>query len=184
MPLPSTSVVINFILNVIKNYNLNLDSLTFHRLTESMKFAYAKRTFLGDDNSTEILDMMKNLTEKSFADFIKSKISDTHTVNRNVTYYGANFISPEDHGTAHMNILAPNGDAISVTSTINFKLGAFFASEQTGIILNNEMDDFANPGAVNIYGIPPSPANFVRAGKRPMSSMAPTIVTDEKGDVR
>ncbi len=83
-----------------------------------------------------------------------------------------------------MNILAANGDAISVTSTINYKLGAFFASQQTGIILNNEMDDFSNPSAVNIYGIPPSPANFVKAGRCPVSSMAPSIVTDEKGDVR
>ena len=57
-------------------------------------------------------------------------------------------------------------------------------SESTGIIMNNEMDDFSTPGQTNAYGYPPSPANFIRPGKRPMSSMSPTIVTDANGDVR
>lgn len=153
-------------------------------MTEAMKFAYAKRTFLGDDNSEELLEIIEELKNKNFANFIKSRINDTHTYDRNVTYYGAKFSPSEDHGTAHMSILAPNGDAISVTSSINFKLGALFASKQTGIILNNQMDDFSTPGVVNVYGIPPSPANFVRPGKRPMSSMSPTIVTDLNGDLR
>ena len=50
--------------------------------------------------------------------------------------------------------------------------------------MNNEMDDFSTPGEHNYYGFPPSPANFIRPGKRPMSSMSPTIVTDVNGDVR
>lgn len=55
-------------------------------------------------------------------------------------------------------------------------------SPSTGIILNNEMDDFSTPGLVNFYGIPSSPANFIEPGKRPMSSMCPTMITDRNGD--
>lgn len=56
-------------------------------------------------------------------------------------------------------------------------------SPSTGIILNNQMDDFSTPGVVNFYGIPSSPSNFIQPGKRPMSSMCPSIITDENGDL-
>ena len=65
-----------------------------------------------------------------------------------------------------------------------FSFGSLFVSESTGIIMNNEMDDFSTPGQHNYFGYPPSPTNFICPGKRPMSSMSPTIVTDENGDVR
>lgn len=127
--------------------------------------------------------MIENLTSRSYADEIRKLINDTHTSN-DIRYYGAYFSDVENHGTAHMSILAPNGDAIAVTNSINYKLGAFFRSESTGIIMNNHMDDFATPGLPNMYEFPPSPANFIKPGKFPLSSMIPTIIVDKDGDVR
>lgn len=71
---------------------------------------------------------------------------------------------------------------VAATASINFKLGAFWRSESTGIILNNEMDDFSTPGFVNIYGIPASPANFIQPGKNPLSSMSPSMLIDQNGN--
>jgi gamma-glutamyltranspeptidase/glutathione hydrolase/leukotriene-C4 hydrolase len=62
--------------------------------------------------------------------------------------------------------------------------GAKYAGEDTGIIYNNEMDDFSTPGTVNYFGVPASEPNYIRPGKRPMSSMAPIIIVDENGNVR
>ena len=62
--------------------------------------------------------------------------------------------------------------------------GAGIASESTGIILNDQMDDFSSAGFDNVYGVPPSPSNYIVPGKRPMSSMNPSIVVDDSGDVR
>ena len=65
----------------------------------------------------------------------------------------------------------------------NFRFGSKVRSRKNGIIYNNEMDDFGTPGLINLYDYPPAKANFIKPGKRPLSSMSPTIVTDKSGDV-
>lgn len=150
---------------------------------QAFKFAYAKRTFLGDEQSNAIKEMVYLLTSANYAKFTRGIINDNKTFH-DFEYYGAKYVNPEDHGTAHISILSPNGDAIAATSTINYLLGAFIRSQSTGIILNDEMDDFSTPGFVNQYGIPASPANFIQPGKNPLSSMVPTIIIGEDRNVK
>lgn len=76
-----------------------------------------------------------------------------------------------------------NGLAISFTTTVNLYFGSKFMIPETGIIMNNEMNDFSIPGTSNAFGYRPSPSNYIRPGKRPLSSMSPTIVTHPNGTV-
>uniref|UniRef100_A0A6P7EXW8 Glutathione hydrolase 1 proenzyme-like isoform X1 n=1 Tax=Diabrotica virgifera virgifera TaxID=50390 RepID=A0A6P7EXW8_DIAVI len=183
--LPSSGPILTLMLNVWDGFldNSNPESIdNYQKMIETFKFAYAKRTHLGDENFVNVTEVMADLTSKAFAEQLRNMINLTAT-SSDITYYGANATVPQDQGTANLCFLAPNGDAIVVTSTINGMLGAGFVSESTGIILNNQMDDFSSPNITNAYGIPPSPANFIVPGKQPMSSMCPTIILDQNGDV-
>uniref|UniRef100_A0A182SZG7 Gamma-glutamyltransferase n=1 Tax=Anopheles maculatus TaxID=74869 RepID=A0A182SZG7_9DIPT len=184
---PGSGTVQNFMLRILDGYTdmKPNDSLTWHRIVESMKFAYGLRTRIGDPVFTpEAVETIQNLTDPHFATNIRNKMIDDDRTHNDFVYYGAEFADVEDKGTAHICVLAPNGDAVSATSTINYLLGAKIRSQSTGIILNDEMDDFSTPGTVNTYGLPASPANFIAPGKIPLSSMTPSIVTDRNGSVR
>uniref|UniRef100_A0A7I4XU89 Gamma-glutamyltranspeptidase n=1 Tax=Haemonchus contortus TaxID=6289 RepID=A0A7I4XU89_HAECO len=182
-PPPSGSAVAQAILNIMDGYKNDMKSFEdiaqfYHRFIESSKFAYAARTWLGDpafvDNATEIA---QNITSRKWAEWVRSKITEeTHPDE----YYGGSLEAPAvDHGTTHISVIDIYGNAVSVTSTINLYLGAAVTSPSTGILWNDEMDDFSTPHHPNTFGIPPSPANFIRPGKRPMSSQSPLIIFDK-----
>jgi len=160
--------------------------LTWHRFIEACKFAYAKRTLMGDwqdkEVRTQVRELVGNLTSSDWWDEIREKISDEKTFD-DPEMYGAEFYSVEDGGTAHITVLSPAGDAVSVTSTVNLLFGSKFMSPSTGIILNNQMDDFSYPNILNSFGVPPSENNMVSPGRRPVSSMSPTVVVDNEGRV-
>ncbi|KAL5016418.1 hypothetical protein ScPMuIL_006007 [Solemya velum] len=195
-PPPSSGVVYEMMLKILEGYNFTEDSistedkaaLTWHRVVETFKFAFSKRSLLGDSDveDKEFKDNMalliKNFTSSSYASYIRSLIWDNQT--HEVPYYKPAFQLPPDGGTTHVSVLAPNGDAVSCTTTINADFGSKVHGARTGILFNNEMDDFSTPNTVNFYGIPASPANFIKPMKRPMSSMTPVIVTNSHGDVR
>ncbi|XP_026846685.1 glutathione hydrolase 1 proenzyme-like [Drosophila persimilis] len=183
-PLPTSGAVLTFILNVMEPLYTSNTEKYWQRLVETFKHAYGHRTNLGDIHyEPEVQKIYENLIDPSFAAQIRELILDDRTFT-NMSYYGANFTNVPDHGTAHISVLAPNGDAISVTSTINSHLGAKVRSRQTGFILNDQMDDFSTPGRINIYGIPASPAKYIKPGKRPISSTCPSIVLDSQGNVK
>ncbi len=80
------------------------------------------------------------------------------------------------HGTSHIVTADASGMAISLTTTVNLLFGSQLVVPETGVIMNNEMNDFSIPGQTNAFGYAPSPANFIEPGKRPLSSISPTIV--------
>ncbi|XP_065333589.1 scoloptoxin SSD14-like isoform X2 [Cloeon dipterum] len=191
VPPPGSGVLLTLILNILDHYQLNDKSMstlqdsitTYHRITEAFKFAFARRGELGDTDFVSINDLLGNLTSKDYAKELKSKIEDDVT-SQDPSHYGAVKISTEDHGTAHISVLAENGDAVSVTSSVNLYFGAGIASQSTGIILNSGMDDFSFPKFPNAFQLPPSEANRLAPGKKSMSSMVPSVVVDSNGDVR
>ncbi|XP_057325010.1 scoloptoxin SSD14-like [Microplitis mediator] len=183
--LPGSGVVLTFILNVLEKFlPMGIsEEIFWQRIVETFKWAYAHRTELGDDRFVELDELISNLTSKSYAEEIREKIKDNWTSN-DPKFYGVVTDTPMDYGTAQVSVLAPDGSAVSVTSTINQIFGAMIRSKSTGIIFNDEMDDFSSPNITNGFDLPPSPANFIVPGKRPLSSMTPTIIVDETGEVQ
>lgn len=185
--LPSSGIVLAFILNVLKGYNFTSNNIandretgsTYHKIIETFKYAYARRALLGDKNYVEnITEIYNELLSEEYADSIRLNISNNRTFH-NATHYGGYYTDNPPAGTSHVSVLGKNGDAVSVTSTINTYFGSKFRSTVTGIMYNNQMDDFSTPGLVNSYGVDPSSTNFIQPGKRPMSSMSPVIFTNK-----
>lgn len=126
-PLPTTGHVLNFIINILNGYNFHEhslehhleDKLMFHRIAEAFKFGFAKRTKLGDEMTEEVLQTIEELGSVEFANGIREAIWDNQTFN-DFEHYGADSAVQLDYGTSHISILAPNGDAVALTTTINF----------------------------------------------------------------
>jgi gamma-glutamyltranspeptidase / glutathione hydrolase len=111
---------------------------------------------------------------------IRRKISDSRSFN--VSHYDPDGIeSLETPGTSHVVTADKDGMALTLTTTVNLLFGSQLLVPETGIIMNNEMNDFSVPGVSNAFGYVPSPANYVRPGKRPLSSISPTIVETAEG---
>ncbi|XP_049838257.1 scoloptoxin SSD14-like isoform X2 [Schistocerca gregaria] len=191
VPPPGSGILLAFILNILNGYNFTASSVsdlnqtitTYHRTVEAFKYAYARRTELGDPHFLNISQVVNMLQSKEYAETVRRKINDTQTY-QDPKHYGAVFYNKDDHGTAHISIIGPNGDAVSVTSTVNIYFGAGVVSKQTGIILNSVMDDFSFSKYKNYFGLPGSPANAVKPWKRPLSSMCPSVIVDENKNVK
>ncbi|KAJ9645076.1 hypothetical protein H2201_001130 [Coniosporium apollinis] len=182
---PSSGSVALSALKIVEGYTGFDDpaavNLTTHRLDEAIRFAYGQRAELGDPSFVSGLSRYEQLMlSENITAEIRSKIDDNRTLN--VTEYNPDgFESLETPGTSHIVAADYSGLAISLTTTVNLLFGSKLMVPETGIIMNNEMNDFSIPGVSNAFGYVPSPANYVRPGKRPLSSISPTIVEHANG---
>ena len=166
-------------LNVLEQYDLTkLQHNSFeyiNLLTEVMKYAYADRSkYLGDPDFFEV--PISKITDKEYAKKIYSNITIGKSSPPKDILPGS-LLDNESHETTHFSVVDKEGNVVSSTYTLNSTFGSGVVIEGTGIIMNNEMDDFsAAPGIPNQFGLLGAEANEISPYKRPLSSMTPTIV--------
>ncbi len=185
MPPPSSGGVhLVQILNILEGFPIAFlahnSADTIHLMAEAMKLAYADRSMhLGDPDFWKV--PIKGLTSKRYAADLRQAIR-LDRARPSSTFGAGNPLPYESNETTHFSVMDRAGNAVSNTYTINFSYGSGIVAEGTGILLNNEMDDFsAKPGVPNAYGLIGGEANAIDPRKRPLSSMTPTIVLkDEK----
>lgn len=169
------------ILNILEGYPMGFlgfhSAQGIHYMVEAMRHAYVDRnTYLGDP--VFVQNPLDRLMSKDYAARIRQKIDPYRaTPSRDV----APGVAPhEGTQTTHYSVVDKAGNAVSVTYTINALFGAKVIAGNTGFFLNDEMDDFTSkPGVPNLFGLVQGKANAIQPGKRPLSSMSPTIVTKD-----
>ena len=180
MPPPSSGGAhVIEILDILEGYDLAAQGLnsaaSLHEMAEAEKLAYADRAaWLGDPDSVTV--PLRGLTSKAYAAALRAQISPDRA-------RPASDIRPgepqryESDETTHFSIVDADGNAVSNTYTLNFSYGSGLVAGGTGVLLNNELDDFAaKAGAANAYGLMGGDANAPGPNRRPLSSMSPTIV--------
>ncbi|MCP3851224.1 MAG: gamma-glutamyltransferase [Gammaproteobacteria bacterium] len=188
-PPSSGGVALATILQILQNFDLTaMDSVQqTHLIVEAMRRAYRDRAeFLGDSDFTEV--PVERLTHKWYADGLRGSIrldkaASSHSLpSIQATNAVTSGQQQEGQDTTHFSVLDTQGNLVSATMSINYPFGSGFTAEGTGVLLNDEMDDFsALPGAPNAYGLVGAEANAIEPGKRPLSSMSPTFVETSKG---
>ncbi|MBT3535911.1 MAG: gamma-glutamyltransferase [Rhodospirillaceae bacterium] len=180
MPPPSSGGVhLVQMLNILERFPLaayghnGADSL--HVMVEAMKLAYADRAqHLGDPDFWTV--PIKGLTSKAYANKLSARI-DPYRARPSADINHGDPAPYESNETTHFSVMDGHGNVVSNTYTLNFSFGTGIVAPGTGILLNNEMDDFsAKPGVPNAFGLIGGEANAIHGGKRPLSSMTPTIV--------
>jgi gamma-glutamyltranspeptidase/glutathione hydrolase len=183
MPPPSSGGIhIVQILNILENFNLakmgfgSADALQV--MAEAEKYAYADRSeYLGDPDFVKV--PWQALTSKAYAKSLAQQI-DVNKARPSAEIKPGKLAPYESNQTTHFSVVDKQGNAVAVTYTLNTYFGSGIVAGNSGILMNNEMDDFsAKPGTPNVYGLVGGEANAVGPYKRPLSSMSPTIVAKE-----
>ncbi len=182
MPPPSSGgVVLVEMLNILEGYDLaamgHNSAAYLHVLTETMRRAYADRAeHLGDPDFNEGMPLDR-LTSKEYAEELRGTIDPERASNSDPELFAQAYESEE---TTHFSVVDKDGNMVSLTYTLEFGYGSAIVVEGGGYLLNNEMGDFnAVPGVTDANGLIGTPPNLIRPGKRPLSSMTPTIVAQD-----
>ncbi|WP_416064660.1 gamma-glutamyltransferase [Rhizobium sp. ZK1] len=177
-PPSSGGVIICEILNVLEGYPLSYlgygSAEAVHIMVEAMRYAYVDRNAaLGDPDFID--NPVSKLLDKNYAKEVRAKIDPYRAgTSANLKPLGGK----ESTETTHYSVIDDEGNAVAVTYTLNGSFGAGVVARGTGVLLNNEMDDFTSkPGVPNLYGLVQGEANAIAPKKTPLSSMSPTIVT-------
>lgn len=175
-PPSSGGVALATMLNVLQGFNLPTveEPQRTHLIVEAMRRAYRDRAdYLGDPDYVDI--PVKALTHPWYAAGLARDIE-----MKKASPSVGNLAHEEGRDTTHFSILDREGNRVSATLSINYPFGSCFMVAGTGVLLNDEMDDFsASPGVPNVYGLVGAEANAIAGGKRMLSSMSPTFVEDE-----
>ena len=177
-PPSSGGIVLCEILNILEGYPLGEygygSARAVHFEIEAMRHAYVDRNFLLGDPSF-VQNPVAQLLDRKYAAGIRLRIDPQRATDSRKLRPGIEV--SEGRHTTHYSIADGYGNAVAVTYTLNDWFGARVTAAGTGVLLNNEMDDFtAKPGVPNLYGLVQGEANRIEPGKRPLSSMTPTIV--------
>ncbi len=186
MPPPSSGgAVLMQALGVLEAWDLQAlghnSSEHLHLLAEAFKHGYADRAnLMGDPDFVDV--PVDRMLDPARIDEIQRLVYPTRTFGR--AYYGLDGHIGTDSGTHHISVIDGDGMAVAMTTTVNTLFGSKVVAPKSGILLNNQMDDFvAKPGIPNAFGLVGREANAVQPGKKPLSSMSPTVVLDDAGEV-
>lgn len=180
-PPSSGGVALLTTLNILAGYDLGgYDEVTRrHLIVEAMRRAYRDRAvYLGDSDFVDV--PVERLTHPWYAAGLRASIrADRATPSNALPGLES---EPEGPHTTHFSVLDREGNRVAATVTVNYPFGSGFVAPGTGVLLNDEMDDFsAKPGTPNVYGLVGAEANAIAPGKRPLSSMSPTFLSNDHG---
>ncbi len=191
-PPSSGGIVLLSALNILEGYDLaslgDRSPAAIHLIAEAFRRAYMDRAeYLGDPDYNHI--PTAELTSKQYAAAWRASINPTAATPSDTLVRPAGFLPPapttagnlrESNHTTHLSVVDKEGNAVSLTTTLNDNFGSCVTAGKLGILLNDEMDDFAvKMGVPNLYGLIQGPADAIAPGKRPLSAMTPTIVLED-----
>jgi len=185
MPPPSSGgLVLLEMLNILEGFELKklhpFSSERYHLLVETMRRAYADRAeYMGDADFAPV--PVAGLIDKAYAERQRNTIN-PERASTSAEIHGGKPAGAESKQTTHFTIVDPAGNAVANTYTLNGWFGSGVVAKRTGVLLNNEMDDFTSkPGEPNMFGAIQGEPNAIAPGKRPLSSMTPTFVVRPDG---